>query len=334
MADMDFIPPPTSVTLPVRFFSTDDVAPHQRHDLWRSQGWPSIGQLLESTAEPDFSARSQMLVLTDTTVTLGRYGTQTVHRTPALIRQTPVDHLHVAIPLDADLRTTGGTARAGTTIVIDLAQEWRHHAPEGRMVTIAVPRARALEHGIDPGAVHGTLLPSNAATLLREHALQMIAQAEQLPAAAAYRLAGTVVDLVAVALLANHRSALPTEAAVDEVLRQRASRMILSSLTQPWLDAGHLAGALGISRSRLYRLFADKGGVQRTIRRERLLAASAALISSTMTIGEVAARFRFGDTAHFARAFRAMFGMSPSEWRTANRDNVLTSANGQSSRSS
>src|SRR5215472_2826247 len=74
-----------------------------------------------------------------------------------------------------------------------------------------------------------------------------------------------------------------------------------------------------MSRSNLYRLFEDTGGIARYIRRERLLEARAVLsnLETTQTISEIAEEFCFADASSFSRAFKREFGCSPGDARSA-----------------
>jgi AraC-like DNA-binding protein len=74
-----------------------------------------------------------------------------------------------------------------------------------------------------------------------------------------------------------------------------------------------------MSRSNLYRLFEDTGGVARYIQRERLLEAHAVLTdpATTPSISAIAEDLCFADASSFSRTFKREFGHSPSEVRSA-----------------
>ena len=78
---------------------------------------------------------------------------------------------------------------------------------------------------------------------------------------------------------------------------------------------------MGISRSRLYRLFEPYGGVNHYIQHRRLLHAYAALADPNdhRRILDIAEERGFDDAAEFSRAFRREFGYSPSEVRAASK---------------
>jgi AraC-like DNA-binding protein len=74
-----------------------------------------------------------------------------------------------------------------------------------------------------------------------------------------------------------------------------------------------------MSRSSLYRLFEDIGGVARYIQSQRLLEAHAVLSdpATTKSISAIAEDLCFADASSFSRVFRREFGHSPGEVRSA-----------------
>ena len=76
---------------------------------------------------------------------------------------------------------------------------------------------------------------------------------------------------------------------------------------------------VGMSRSNLYRLFEDTGGIARYIQHERLLEAGAILAdpASTQTVSVIAEDLCFADASGFSRAFKREFGYTPREARHA-----------------
>ena len=81
-------------------------------------------------------------------------------------------------------------------------------------------------------------------------------------------------------------------------------------------DVGQVAAAVGVSRSSLYRAFADMGGVQTYLRHRRLDRLYAALRSGEArpaTLGDLVRRNGFSSVARFEREFRDRFGFPPAE---------------------
>ncbi|MGZ0716756.1 helix-turn-helix domain-containing protein [Pseudomonas palleroniana] len=98
-----------------------------------------------------------------------------------------------------------------------------------------------------------------------------------------------------------------------------AKQHILEHLDDPSLSCEQVAAAAGISSRHLARLFAQDGGApSRYLQEKRLERARQLLASphgSRLDIAEIAYRHGFSSQAHFARAFKGRFGMTPSEAR-------------------
>jgi AraC-like DNA-binding protein len=105
--------------------------------------------------------------------------------------------------------------------------------------------------------------------------------------------------------------------ALEVALLERARRLVQRNLYSPSLGVDELCHELGVSRSRLYRLFEPLGGVVHYIRARRLLDAHRALADArdTRAIVDIAAERGFGDPAEFSRAFKRAFGYRPRDAR-------------------
>jgi AraC-like DNA-binding protein len=130
------------------------------------------------------------------------------------------------------------------------------------------------------------------------------------------------------------------ETSTEEVVRLRGSRAsqatsdrshqlaraiteIEERLADPALGAASLARSLAVSRTGLYRLFQPVGGVTHHIRLRRLQAALLELTIETSarpSVRAVARKWHFTSEGSFSRAFKAQFGVSPSEVRSQRRD--------------
>jgi len=106
---------------------------------------------------------------------------------------------------------------------------------------------------------------------------------------------------------------------IDVGRKERVRRIIRKHLRTPTFSPSILCRLVGMSRSNLYRLFEDTGGVARYIQRERLLEAHAVLTDpgSTQSISSIADDLCFVDASSFSRAFKRDFGHSPGEVRSA-----------------
>lgn len=96
------------------------------------------------------------------------------------------------------------------------------------------------------------------------------------------------------------------EPLLSPALAQAARDLADRRLTDPALSPSALARELNVSPRTLQRAFAREGRPLSTyIRRRRLEEACRALIAPhrRMTVTEIAARWQFADSGHFARAF-------------------------------
>jgi AraC family transcriptional activator of tynA and feaB len=105
---------------------------------------------------------------------------------------------------------------------------------------------------------------------------------------------------------------------------QRALGDIERLLHDPTLDAAMIADCQGISRRRLDALLVDAIGmtVSSRIATRRMMHAAKLLqdpTSAERSVAEIAFSVGFQDAAHFSRAFKAHFKLSPKEWRLLHR---------------
>ncbi|WP_454702238.1 helix-turn-helix domain-containing protein [Agrobacterium burrii] len=111
-------------------------------------------------------------------------------------------------------------------------------------------------------------------------------------------------------------------------LFQRASSSARQRLSDPDFGPDELAAVLGVSRSKLFRLFEPHGGVQRWMLVERLRGSLQSIMRSTPDhkIAVIARNHGFRSEAHFSRAFQKRYQTSPSSVRALAKDSVRIAA--------
>lgn len=99
------------------------------------------------------------------------------------------------------------------------------------------------------------------------------------------------------------------------------------------LDIAKLIQEFGASRSVIYRLFRNKGGLNKYILGRRLSRAATllAFAEEDASIADVTRSVGLGDQRHFARQFRERFGMAPSDARATFRIEGQTGTSTKSS---
>ena len=98
---------------------------------------------------------------------------------------------------------------------------------------------------------------------------------------------------------------------------ERVRRFVENNLASSDLTVEQICRQVGTSRTRLYQIFEQEGGVHHYMQRRRLLSAHAALSdpSNRQQIVDIAFAVGFSSAAHFSRAFSKEFGYSPREAR-------------------
>ena len=101
--------------------------------------------------------------------------------------------------------------------------------------------------------------------------------------------------------------------------KDRIKKVALLNLRNPDLDVDLIAEAVGLSPRQVHRLFSDEGmSLMRWVWVQRLEQCYRELTqedSAKRSISDIAYTWGFNDQAHFSRAFRKHFGVSPRDLR-------------------
>ena len=132
------------------------------------------------------------------------------------------------------------------------------------------------------------------------------------------RVTNAVGAMVAAAVAPSAERVAVAKQQIDFGRKERVRRVVRKHLRTPTIGPKNLGRVVGMSRSNLYRLFEDTGGVARYIQHERLLEARAVLSdpAATQSISAIAEDLCFADASSFSRAFKREFGYSPGELRS------------------
>jgi AraC family transcriptional regulator, positive regulator of tynA and feaB len=114
---------------------------------------------------------------------------------------------------------------------------------------------------------------------------------------------------------------------VSDSLKLKAERYILENLMQSSLSPKVVADHIGVSLRHLYRLFmVDQQSINKYIQMKRLEKVQFELKdlkNKKLSITEIALRWGFGDSAHFSKIFKKVYGISPSQYRAVNQNKEL-----------
>lgn len=322
------VQPPSRVprrpSVPTFEFSTLSLSPEEQFGAWRSSYAHMVDLIapVGSTPDNDFVGKQVIWDLGNlafchvTTHALG-FASLAGH-----VRRDPLDHWLISLMLHGSSKTVAPSrafvGAAGSVQIHPLGRVFEGCLTNCEMLQLFVPRdfCRGMAHVLD--AAEFSTLDRGLATLFADY---MISLARRLPSLDIEELPELVTATRAMILACIAPSPDRLDEANDpiaNVLLDRARRFVGANIFSPDLGAASLQRELGISRSRLYRLFEPHGGVVHYIQHRRLLEAHAALAdpSDHRRILDIAEERGFIDGAEFSRAFKREFGYSPSEVRT------------------
>ncbi|MBO0738447.1 MAG: helix-turn-helix domain-containing protein, partial [Alphaproteobacteria bacterium] len=204
----------------------------------------------------------------------------------------------------------------GVPCLWSLGQELLSERPTHRL-HIYLPRDAFRDNAPLLDAACGSPLDTPLGRLLGDY---MIALWRRLPDMTQADFAGlgkTIGAMVVAAVAPSADRMAIARPLIDLSRRERVQQVVQEHLRSPTLEPGTLGRMVGMSRSNLYRLFEDTGGIARYIQHERLREARAILAdpASTQTVTAIAEDLCFADASSFRRAFKREFGYTPREAR-------------------
>lgn len=324
--------------VPWTAFSTDGLSGPDAWDIWRD----AIAHLydIEEVSGPE-AFRAGIEVFDLRTMLLSRLTSegmeQTGRRTSQLIRRSGVDHYAIEFcisgdNLAGDSRNGNFRFQAGSIVVLDLGQPMTSNAGHFDSLTLTIPREVLDHHCPGTERQHGTCIGGQGlARLLRDHALSLFRHLPEMNTNEADAAAEATAALVAACLAPSGERLGQAGGVIDRTLLDRAKRHIETRLFDADLSTATICAAVGTSRSNLYRLFRSAGGVARYIQERRLRSVHSALRNSAerRSISELAYNAGFASASHFSRAFRDLFGCSPSDIKDMRRGEIIAGLEGQ-----
>lgn len=173
----------------------------------------------------------------------------------------------------------------------------------------------SVPHGSVPATVDSRRYGRDGvARLVHEFAVSAFRECESMSARSADVAADSLRRLIALSI----------EEAAAEVHHNGRLNLITTyideHLSDPGLDVKTVADALAYSPRQIHRVFGEESDVTVTdyiwrTRLERCVQSLRAPDSAHLTITDIAYSWGFTSSAHFSRAFRTMFSISPSEYR-------------------
>lgn len=305
--------------------STHGLPPTQQGDAWRAL-FSSVFELEEpAQASQGFLAESRYWALDGFGIGEVSAPALRATRTKELVRRNSVDHWCLTLgQRETRILTPKDTlvVPAQTPFLVSLGVDMASERASDKRLHLYLPRDGFADMASQLDAARGIILDTGLGRLLGHFVRNL---ALSLPGLTPYdvpNLTAAVRTMIGACVVPSPDRLELAAAQIDEARLQKLTQIVRRNIESPALGAGMLCGALGVSRTRLYRLLQHEGGVERYIRKIRLEVSHARLsdVSNTSTIGEIAARLGFTDASQFSRTFRREFGASPSEVRLAAMD--------------
>ena len=250
-------------------------------------------------------------------------------RSPHTIARTGVDQFHVQYYRTGGfVMTVDGAERrieAGDICMLDLARPVTLSAERIDNLSAMVARDLLAPLLADVGDVHGLVLNRDSETgiAVREHLDEMWREAPDLTVAQGLAASHSTAALLAGVIRANSQSRAATRTQLRASQFRAICRRIDRQIGDPGLGPTTLARDFHVTRPTLYRMFEPHGGIGKYILGRRLTGVFRDLSTPALAhrkVAEILRRWGFANHTAAGRAFRAAYGMTPSDCRARARE--------------
>lgn len=307
---------------PVFTVNTRDAPPGAQYVAWREQvkGPAEVEPCSDPAA--GFVAEQIGWDLEGLVMTRSVAPAVTFQRNERRIRSDGIDHWVLSVPRRGIVRTNAGGQvthlAAGGIKVQSLQSSFEGETTDFESVDLFVPRDFCRAAAITLDMANNTEITTGMGVLLADYLLNLEQRLALMTQDDLAGLRSSIQAMILACISPGPDTMFEARESIQATVLERARRIIQLRLFLPTLSAEELCLELGVSRSRLYRMFEPLGGVVHYIRHRRLLATHAALsnVDDRRTILEIAATCGFMDPAEFSRAFKREFGYRPTDARS------------------
>lgn len=246
-------------------------------------------------------------------------------RTARTARRNPCDFLgftlHARGPAIYEAGSSQRVIEPGELVIFDVDEPFEYTLPEAYCALNFNVPVSELDVSTDAVRHAGAHLSSSPLyELVRRHIYQLARNAEELSSSPVAEAVGSATISLVQALVASVAADSPNSRDVlESTLITQVREYIRQHLSNPDLRPDTIAAALMVSPRHLYRGCAGAGvSTEQLIITARLEQARFELAQPAGNARPIAVTARgcgFKDPTHFARRFRAEYGLLPSEWR-------------------
>ena len=306
-------------------FNTQALPNAQRYDAWRDSISVVFGyELDKSVAAEDFFAEIDSALFSPFVLSSFRADAARYERDAARIARDGLDMVIIQYAMKGPCHIGGDLAQTdcqvGDIIIMDTAQPIQTWHAQQHNLTLSIPRQDLDNYSLDVERAHLSVLPAHTpmAVLMRSHMQALYQQAENLTRVEARALVAPTLAMAGAVINSTLGGSPDDSVSMKAATRARANQIIEKLLPTPDLTITQIAAQVPCSRSRLYALYKDEGGVAAYIQRRRLHVVAGKLQSARYrfhSISAIAYETGFINISSFNRAFKVRFGMTPKDMR-------------------
>ncbi|MFT0862191.1 helix-turn-helix domain-containing protein [Ancylobacter sp. G4_0304] len=305
------------------FLSSDMVDPKIQDEFWRQLS-SLIFEVESWDINGDTGCRGTVISRPFGSLTVGNttFNDQKVWRTRRTVVRSALELCIVQLVISGesqgDFNGVDVAIRPGDILIHDMTQVMDSQVSAGARISIAIARSE-LQKYVSRQTLHGIVLRGEWPTtrLLADYIKGLDTILTDLPVDAVPAAQEALMILLASAIN-GPETGLRDDLPVNLPMKQRIIDYIDRSIMDPELGPQAIMKRFRLSRSHLYRAFAEEGGVARLIRDRRLDIAYRMLSGRSTSMWsnkEILHRCGLPDGVHFARIFKERFGMLPNEAR-------------------
>ena len=310
----------TRPMIPSLVETTNGVEPARAFEFWRDTALKPVGHVTRVNPHGRFSARRLAAASSHGTWLMTQSSPVAVEADLRHVRRTGQDDMVVTVPLEgrgyADQAGTGALLRPGDVGFVTMGRPYAIGAVTPyREIRFSVPRAAFEGQAGRVEALAGRHIPAGAAS---EPFLTHVRAVADAIAAMSDHEVGFALEGVLHLLRPLLGGTEPEAGLSTNVLRSLARVRIERCLHDAAFGPEALGAVLNVSRSKLYRAFADSEGPATAIRDARLDRAWQWLSSPAsdgVSIKAILYACGFNDAPTFSKAFRNRFGHSARDVR-------------------
>jgi len=304
-------------------FSTRDLEPRAQFAAWQAYIAPLIDIRLPDniSTEAGFLAEHVAWNLGGILITQQSTPPHSYLRSQAKVKTNLVDHWHISVLHSGRTWTeVDGLVSEGEPGKVELrslGHPFRGRSTEAKTLSLILPRTLLSDAPASTDVKNNVALSGTLTKLLIEYLDIIESNLVNFAAADLPHVVQTLRDMILASVSSWAAQSAGTEQHSILTLTERIRRFVENNLTSDDLTVDRICRELGISRTKLYQVFEQEGGVHHYIQRRRLLSAHAALSdpANREQIVDIAFTIGFSSAAHFSRAFSKEFGYSPREAR-------------------